>query len=395
MNFEPCIRYFDKTGFAKVYVRLTHKRKVGYIKTRFIANRSQVDGTRIKDFKLLSLIIPLMEEWVMKLNYVALEDISSIIDYLTVEADISFTKHAESYIRKESSKGRDKAMCNYTTSLKSLQLFLKKEQIMFSDITSNIVKKWIDSLSGTKRAKQLYPNCIKKLFKEGQLEYNDFDNNVIIIKHDPFRTVKIPSADEADKKAIPVELLPKIFSFDGGSPRVNLSRDVSMIIFCLAGINTVDLYYMEPTCLDGNKLKYQRRKTAGGRKDSAYMEITIPKLITPLLKKYRGRDRLFSFSEMYVNADNFSSNVNEGLKAIQRALGCGRLTTYSFRHSWATIARNDCGVSMDDVAFCLNHSSAHKVTDGYVKKDFSRVDCINNMVIKKAKLHSPAFQSNK
>lgn len=37
MNFEPCIRYFDNLGLAKVYVRITHKRKIGYIKTRFIA----------------------------------------------------------------------------------------------------------------------------------------------------------------------------------------------------------------------------------------------------------------------------------------------------------------------------------------------------------------------
>ena len=39
-----------------------------------------------------------------------------------------------------------------------------------------------------------------------------------------------------------------------------------------------------------------------------------------------------------------------------------------------SIARNECGISMDDVAMCLNHKSGHDVTDTYIKKDWSRID---------------------
>lgn len=51
------------------------------------------------------------------------------------------------------------------------------------------------------------------------------------------------------------------------------------------------------------------------------------------------------------------------------------------RHSWATIARNECEVSMDDVSICLNHKSGHSVTDTYVKKDWSVIDRANRKVI--------------
>ena len=51
------------------------------------------------------------------------------------------------------------------------------------------------------------------------------------------------------------------------------------------------------------------------------------------------------------------------------------------RHSWATIARNECGISMDDVAMALNHKSGHDVTDTYVKKDWGRIDKANRAVI--------------
>jgi hypothetical protein len=144
-------------------------------------------------------------------------------------------------------------------------------------------------------------------------------------------------------------------------------------------LNPANEYYLTDW-----KLTYQRRKTSK-RSDGAHMEITVPKEIRPLFEKYRGDERLFNFHKRYANADIFSSNINKGLRSINP-----KLTTYTFRHSWATIARNDCGVLMEDVGFCLNHVSAHKVTDGYVVKDYSKVDVINQMVIKKvSELHNP------
>ena len=33
---------------------------------------------------------------------------------------------------------------------------------------------------------------------------------------------------------------------------------------------------------------------------------------------------------------------------------------YTFRHTWATIAQNDCDANIADVAFGLNHSQGYK-----------------------------------
>jgi hypothetical protein len=47
------------------------------------------------------------------------------------------------------------------------------------------------------------------------------------------------------------------------------------------------------------------------------------------------------------------------------------LSTYYARHSWATIARNQCKIPKLDVAECLNHSdSKTKITDIYIEKDW-------------------------
>ena len=73
--------------------------------------------------------------------------------------------------------------------------------------------------------------------------------------------------------------------------------------------------------------------------------------------------------------------VNNGLKHICEAIGIPAITFYAARHSFATIARNDCDVSVDDVAFCLTHSSGHNITDMYIKPDYSRTDKVIQKVI--------------
>ena len=39
------------------------------------------------------------------------------------------------------------------------------------------------------------------------------------------------------------------------------------------------------------------------------------------------------------------------------------------------------GLALIEVAFALNHSSAHKVTEGYIQKDYSPISKLNDMVL--------------
>ena len=59
------------------------------------------------------------------------------------------------------------------------------------------------------------------------------------------------------------------------------------------------------------------------------------------------------------------------------------LNFYYARHTWATIARNECGVSFDEVHESLNHARRgnDRVTDIYVERDFSRVWEANRKVL--------------
>ena len=70
------------------------------------------------------------------------------------------------------------------------------------------------------------------------------------------------------------------------------------------------------------------------------------------------------------------------LKALCKSAELNGITFYWARHSFASIARNDCRFSKDDVALALNHvDNGHSVTDIYIAKDWSIVDEVQAAVI--------------
>ena len=62
-------------------------------------------------------------------------------------------------------------------------------------MTVKNLENWIKSLKSTARAKQMYPTQIRKIFKAGMREFNNFDNDIIRIKYNPFDALDIPSGD--------------------------------------------------------------------------------------------------------------------------------------------------------------------------------------------------------
>jgi integrase len=73
--------------------------------------------------------------------------------------------------------------------------------------------------------------------------------------------------------------------------------------------------------------------------------------------------------------------VNFVLNNIGREIEINNLTSYYFRHSWATIARNKCGVSNDDIDLGLVHSNKNKMADVYIDIDYSLIDDANRKVL--------------
>ena len=115
------------------------------------------------------------------------------------------------------------------------------------------------------------------------------------------------------------------------------------------------------------------------------MEVIVPKMVLPIIEKYRDRTgkRLFNFYQYYRDHKGFNKAINKGLKEIGKQLKIEDLEYYAARHSWATIALNKCGIDKYTVHAALNHvDESMRVTDIYIERDFVNENKANAKVVK-------------
>lgn len=396
-TFKACVQKERKDGFYPVYIRVTHHRSTRFIKTEKMVTKKGLSRTKeIEEPYVLQFCMQRIVEYNERLNRKDIEHWTAkdVVDFLmSGNDDICFSDYAREHINRMIDNGQERNAKNYKLALQHLERFYGTTKVMFSTLTSIQVNKWIKSLEQTHRAKEMYPICMRQVFKAAQLEYNDYDTGIIRIKTNPWVKVKIPSADRAEKLAITPEACREFFSFPLPEskmkfPLTEFGRDIAMMVLCLAGINTVDLFNLRKQDYKDGVIRYQRAKTKKFRADGAYMEMRVPAIIQPLFDKYvntkSDNDRLFNFYQRMTTSDSFCANANNGIKQICAAMGMPKgewYSVYTFRHTWGTVAQNDCGASIDEVAFGMNHSSGHKVTRGYIKIDFSPAWVLNDKVI--------------
>jgi hypothetical protein len=411
-----------REGKSPISIRLTHKRQNVYLKTEFYATAKQLDkDDAIKDRFLLRQLnhkIEAYEDAILKKlgNNVELYTAKELKIYLLkttnegTDVTIDFVKFSRDYIGNIKDKQKSRAR-RITTTVNALIDFFGREKISIAEITSKMLKGFEEYLMKEhsiarlnqfgKEIKSVRPPLsasaihdymadIKVLFNKAREEFNDDDKDEILISHNPFTRFKMPKPLEAAKRSLSVDVVRSIINADDitvngthSVNRANLARDVFALSFLLVGMNTIDLFNIE-TYKNG-RLTYKRTKTRGRRSDEALISIKVEPEVLPLIAKYRDKTgkRVFNFYDLYSTYETFNANVNKGLKHVTEKLKIeDSLSTYFARHSWATIGRNDCDLSREDIHVCLNHIDNNlKVTDLYIAKKWTVIDNANRKVI--------------
>ena len=397
--FKAVVRFKRPDGFYPVYIRVTHQRKAQYIKTDKLVEQKGVDKSNgIKDPYVMKYCANKISRFVEILNK---QDISSwtideVVNYLkSGTADICFSDYARDYQSKMIQEGHARNARTYELAYQNLERYIGTTKVMFSHLTSTVITRWIESLSHTARAKEQYPVCVRQIYKKALLDYNDYDAGIIRITNNPWPKVKIPKADSSEHKAISMEDCRAFFyapipESDRKQPLTELGHDVAMMILCLAGINTIDLYYAEKKYYHDNIIGYKRRKTRKVRTDDAWFEIRVPDIVKPIVEKYldtSSSEYLFNFHSRHSSQDSFNANVNIGIRQIcEKVLNMKHEDAYSgytFRHTWATVAQNECGATLAEVDFGLNHAHKTQLARTYVKIDYSPAWELNEKVVEK------------
>ena len=401
-------------GTYNVKIRFTLDRKVKRLSTNLFV--TQQDLTKSLKFKEdtsikreIDRLVLYYREQCLKLqldqNHYSLDE---IIEFLNGEQEkqqtIDFIKFSREWIASATIKGAP----NYTTAINALVRFVGKEELDINLITLDFLEQFKAFLIGERDARtkklmqqgkrvtsnrtlSLYLVSIKKLFSEAKRKFNKKDKNLILIPNSPFEDFKIPKQEATRKRAIPADIIKKVWKLPykdmkkgyKSTCRYNLAKDCFILSFCLMGINSADLY--NATEMRGNTIIYNRTKTKARRLDGAKMMVDIPKIVQPLIDKYKDSTgkRLFNFYQYYGDEKTFNKAINCGLKEIGAILEVDDLEYYAARHSWATIALNKVGIDKYIVHAALNHiDDAMKVTDIYIERDFVNENKANTKVAK-------------
>lgn len=396
-TFKATVKKPRSDGFYTVYIRITHQRKSSYIKTNKIVDAAHITkGGDLTDPVVNEYCAMLIRQYTDRLNRVNATcwEIKEVIEFLLKDdEEVCFSDYARKFIDRMESDGHERNAKNYKLAVNHLERFMGTTQLLFSNLSSSAINLWIESLSKTNRAKEMYPTCVRQIFKKAIVELNDEERGVIRIKFNPWLKVTIPKSDNTMKRVISAEACREFFNRPLPktkmlSPLPELGRDVALLSLCIGGINTVDLYELKKKDYNNGIIGYKRAKTRHSRRDEAYMEMRIEPFIQETFNKYLSKDEddeyLFVFHSRYSNSDSFNANVNIGIRKICADMGMKKedyYCYYTFRHTWATIAQNDCDANLYEVAFGMNHSHGFNVTRGYLKLDFTPAWELNAKII--------------
>lgn len=417
-TFKICVFKHQKRTDGKypVSIRVYWKRQYSYIKSEYYVTDKQINkkSFELKDtFILNDLNARILRYENLKVQQlgqnIELYSAKELAKFFETESkpgtddSINFIAFARKHCEKLKKEKRESTAATMIRSVNALQDYINgSDKLPITQLTAKFLKGFETFLQNPREIIRLnqfgrpvtikskglgqvsisdYMTDIRTIFNAALDEYNDPDTGLVKIQHYPFRKYKIEQPPKSKNRTLTVEQIQSIRDLKEPQimlPRAILSRDVFMLSFYLGGCNLKDIYDAEHSQVKDGRFSYERSKTKRRRKDNAFISIEIQPEALPYFEKYKDPEglRIFNFYSKYSNSHIFSSNVNKGLKKIAELCGIDEpLSTYYARHSLATIARNKCDISKDDINLLLNHVDQDMLTtDIYIEKDWTMVD---------------------
>ena len=284
-----------------------------------------------------------------------------------------FNQCAGAYIERLRKEGRYSTAHVYKNALFSFSKFCGTTNISFRQVTRECLRCYGQYLyeSGLKlNTVSTYMRMLRSIYNRGveagRAPY------VPRLFHDVYTGVDI-----RQKKALPVIELHKLLYEDPKSERLRRTQTIAALMFQFCGMSFADLAHLEKSALDQNVLQYNRIKTKTPMSleilDSAKEMIdqlrsnkpAVPDCPDYLFNILHG-DKKRKDERAYREYQSALRNFNNCLKDLARALHLNSpVTSYTFRHSWATTAKYR-GVPIEMISESLGHKSI-KTTQIYLK----------------------------
>lgn len=287
----------------------------------------------------------------------------------------------EKKISDLNNEGRIGSAIAYRCSLNSLKKFTKKEELKLSEVSVDFLKKyetWMLEEKNSFTTIGIYIRQLRAIYNEAKKDFSISDSIY------PFGRGKyeIPTG-ESVKKALSIEQIKKIYDFPlkPGS-RADLYRDIWFFSYLCNGMNMYDVCLLKPSNINDNEIAFLRHKTIRTAKKKKLIRVPVLPEVQEIIDKWGNKDKdnddyIFPFlkkkgnkkvDNVYIkekkDVQSITKYVNTRMKKIGNAVGIGDITTYTARHTFATVLKRS-GLSTAFIGDSLGHADI-KVTEHYL-----------------------------
>lgn len=284
-----------------------------------------------------------------------------------------FRRCGENYISRLRKEGRYSTAHVYKNALYSFSKFCGTSNVSFRQVTKECLRRYGQYLYEC----GLKPNTISTYMRMLRSIYNrGVEAGSAPYAPRLFRDV-YTGVDVRQKKALPAAELRRLLYEDPKSERLRRTQTIAALMFQFCGMSFADLAHLEKSALDQDVLRYNRIKT------KTSMSVEVLETAKGLIHQLRSNqapmpdcpDYLFDIlcgdksrkdERAYREYQSALRRFNNHLKDLARALHLNSpVSSYTFRHSWATTAKYR-GVPIEMISESLGHKSI-KTTQIYLK----------------------------
>lgn len=370
-------RKANKNGLYPIKIRVTHRRVRKYYSTGkalSIEDWGRLSNTR--SHELCEIRKDIENSFsLVKTNVISLTEKGEFtLDALNVRLsrttgntiNTAFQIKIDALLKE----GRVGTMLYYDNVLKNIEKFEGK-QIFFEQVTVDWLRRYEKYLLRTKnfttvgmhmRAIRAIMNAARKsgAIKESQYPFGKDRYEI--------------KTGEGRKKALTLKQIAQILQYEDGLDTERY-RDLWFFMYLCNGINTADLVRLKYKNIVDGEICYVRQKTANTTNTIKEIKVVITpemqkiierwgnpvapdNLIFPLIKP---TDDLLIHKK---RTKDLTKRINTHMKSIGKALGIDGISTYTARHSFATVLKRS-GANIAYISESLGHNSL-KTTESYL-----------------------------
>lgn len=268
---------------------------------------------------------------------------------------------------------------NYKRLLNSLSTFLGDTDIAISKITSsqiNAYNNWLMQRGITRNSASFYMRILRAVF-------NKAVSRKLVKQTFPFKCV-YTGIDKTRKKAVDEQIFLSLLSLDlSRSTSLALARDIFIFSYSTRGMAFIDIAFLKNVNRKNDTITYSRHKTG------QTLSIKLETCALRILEKYASQksEYLFpilkspDFKTAYKEYLNALSYYNKQLKRFSQLIDCPTtLSSYTARHSWATVAKRH-NIPLAVISESMGHTSEKTTLIYLASIDNSVIDNANHTIL--------------